>query len=243
MTEQPLRRSPVRLDALPGPYDLDVAQVERLEAFATQLASDPRAPTTVRSPRAVANDHIADALVALDLPELGSDLSSPVLADLGTGAGVPGIPLAIALPMAQVFLVEASERKCEFLRDAVGRLRLDNAEVVWGRAETWTEGVGRCDVVTARALAPLDVVEEYAAPLLRVGGSLVVWRGRRDAEAEAAAARAAAILGLEPRAPAAVTPYRGADHRHLHVITKLSETPERFPRRDGVARKRPLGNP
>ena len=103
------------------------------------------------------------------------------------------------------------------------------------------KGSGCCDLVTARALAPLAVVAEYAAPLLALGGTLVAWRGRRDPVDEAAAGRAAAELGLEAREPIHVEPYPGALHRHLHVMVKVAPTPDRFPRRPGVARKRPLG--
>jgi 16S rRNA (guanine527-N7)-methyltransferase len=97
------------------------------------------------------------------------------------------------------------------------------------------------DVVTARALAPLDVVAEYAAPLLRVGGALVAWRGQRDPEDEAAGARAAEILELSMLEPRRVEPYPGAVNRHIQIMIKRAPTPARFPRRDGVARKRPLG--
>jgi 16S rRNA (guanine527-N7)-methyltransferase len=118
---------------------------------------------------------------------------------------------------------------------------LENASVVISRAEEWREGIGSCDVVTARALAALDVVAEYAAPLLRIGGTLVAWRGRRDPAGEAAAARAAGQLGLEPGDVLHVEPYAGAENRHLHLLLKVSDTPARFPRRPGVARRRPLG--
>jgi 16S rRNA (guanine527-N7)-methyltransferase len=94
--------------------------------------------------------------------------------------------------------------------------------------------------VTARALAALPVVVEYAAPLLRVGGSLVAWKGRRNAGEEASAAAAAAALGMEPVGVAAVSPYPAARHRHLHVLRKVGPTPAGFPRRPGVAAKRPL---
>ena len=82
---------------------------------------------------------------------------------------------------------------------------------------------------------------EYAAPLLREGGALVAWKGARDAEEEAAGARAAAELGLESREVLAVEPFPGAHSRHLHVVVKVAPTPARFPRRAGVAAKRPLG--
>ncbi len=226
------------LTALAERYGLDGSAVRRLRLFGSLLAHDELAPTTVRAPLRVRDDHLADALVGLELPEIQSGAR---IADLGAGAGVPGIPLAVGLPTARVTLVEGNHRKCEFIARAIGLLGLENARVVHGRAETWKDGIGACEVVTARALAPLDVLAEYAAPLLTMGGVLVAWRGRREPEAEADGARAAAILGMEVREPVRVTPYEGAEHRYLHVMAKTAETPARFPRRDGVARKRPLG--
>jgi len=139
--------------------------------------------------------------------------------------------------------VESNGRKCAFLARTVEACAIANAAVVNARAEEWQAGLGRCDVVMARALAPLAVVAEYAAPLLRLGGTLVVWRGRRDPVDEVAGARAAALLGLESLPPVRVQPYAGAMRRHLHPIVKVAATPPRFPRRPGMARKRPLGSP
>ena len=82
---------------------------------------------------------------------------------------------------------------------------------------------------------------EYAAPLLRIGGGVVAWKGARDAAEEKAGARASVQLGMEPARVLAVEPFEGARNRHLHVFTKVEPTPERFPRRPGMARKRPLG--
>jgi 16S rRNA (guanine527-N7)-methyltransferase len=229
---------PLSLEGLQRRYDLSSDMTDRLSTFAGMLAFDPLAPTTVTHPAAVRDDHLADALVGLDIPAIRA---AQVVADLGAGAGVPGIPLAIALPAATVNLIEGNGKKREFMQNALDSLELGNAVVPPARAELWSAGLGTCDVVTARALASLDVVAEYAAPLLRVGGVLVAWRGRRDPAVEAAAARAAAVLGLELDEPVRVEPYRGADNRHLHVLRKVAETPARFPRRDGVARKRPLG--
>jgi 16S rRNA (guanine527-N7)-methyltransferase len=226
------------LGPLADRYGLDEAAVRRLRQFGSLLVHDELAPTTVRAPVRVRDDHLADALVALELAEVRA---ARTLADLGAGAGVPGIPLAIVLADTQVTLVEANNRKCEFMARAIAFLGLSNAEVVHGRAETWAPGFGRCDVVTARALSPLDILEEYAAPLLVMGGVLVAWRGKREPDVEADGARAAELLGLQVNPPIRVTPYRGAEHRYLHVLSKRAETPARFPRRDGVARKRPLG--
>lgn len=202
------------------------------------VASDSEAPTTVTERAGILRDHLADSLVALDLSEVRG---ARAIADLGAGAGFPGLPLAIALPAARVSCVESNGRKCAFISRAAEACGAANAMAVHARAEDWAAGLGACDLVTARALAPLAVVAEYAAPLLAMGGWLVAWRGRRDDADEAAGAKAAAELGLEPGPVIAVEPYPGALHRHLHVMRKVAATPARFPRRPGMARKRPLG--
>jgi 16S rRNA (guanine527-N7)-methyltransferase len=227
------------LRALVRRYALQSGPAERrLRVLAAWVATDDAAPTTVTEPGAVVRDHLADSLVALELPVVRR---ARRIADLGSGAGFPGLPLAIALPQAQVSLVESNGRKCAFLDRAAAACGVDNATVVYSRTEQWADGHTACDLVVARALAPLAVVVEYAAPLLRIGGTLVVWRGRRDREDEARADRAAAIVGLEPAEPVAVHPFPGALRRHLHPMTKVAETPARFPRRPGMAAKRPLG--
>jgi 16S rRNA (guanine527-N7)-methyltransferase len=220
-------------------WSLPPGAADRLARLVELLSSDGSAPTTVQEPSRVLDDHLADSLVALELREVVWHEAE--IADLGAGAGFPGLPLAIALPGSRLTLVESNARKCQFLTRAAAACELDNVFVVRERAELWRAGLDRCDVVVARALAPLPVVAEYAAPLLRVGGSLVAWRGRRDPADEAAAARAAVQLGLELRTIAAVRPYPAAEHRHLHVLVKVAVTPARFPRRPGVARKHPLG--
>ncbi len=226
-----------RLRALQDRFDLPTHAVGRLERLLALLAGDPHAPTAVRAPAEGVDTHVADSLVALELAEVRRARS---IADLGSGAGIPGLVLAIALPPAHVSLVEASGRKCSFLERAIEALELPNAEAVHARAESWEAGLGACDLVTARAVAPLNVLAEYAAPLLRVGGTLVAWKGRRDAAEEADAAAAADATGLELTAVRPVEPWPGAEHRHLHLYLKVRSTPDRFPRRPGMAGKRPL---
>jgi 16S rRNA (guanine527-N7)-methyltransferase len=230
--------SSAELRSLVERYTLPTVAPDQLAALLTALDADPHAPTAIRSPVEAVDAHVADSLVALDLAEVRA---ARELADLGAGAGFPGLPLAIALPSAQVALVESNARKCAFIRAAAEAAGVRNAIVIPERAESWSEGAGRCDVVTARALAPLAVIAEYAAPLLRDGGVLVAWKGRRDAGEERDAAAAAGQLGLAIEEVRPVTPYEAAEHRHLHVLRKLSPTPPRFPRRPGMARKRPLG--
>jgi 16S rRNA (guanine527-N7)-methyltransferase len=227
-----------QLRGLAERHGLTESQSAQLRCVHRLLAEDPLAPTAVRDPLRVIDDHLADSLVALELEPVRDALA---LADLGSGAGVPGLPLAIALPHASVALVESAARKCAFLERAVAECGLANARVVHARLESWPEGLGAFDLVTARALAPLDVVVEYAAPLLRHGGTLVAWRGNRDPEAETAGARAAVALGLEVGEIVPVQPYRAAKNRYLHLMSKVTDTPPGFPRRPGMALKRPLG--
>jgi 16S rRNA (guanine527-N7)-methyltransferase len=227
-----------RLCSLAERYGLTGGAYGQLRSLQRLLAEDPLAPTAVRDPIRVVDDHLADSLVALELEPVRRALA---LADLGSGAGVPGLPLAIALPDTSVALVESAARKCAFLERAVAACGVANALVVHTRLESWLEGLASFDVVTARALGPLEVVVEYAAPLLIRGGTLVVWRGARDPEAEAAGARAAAAVGLEVGEIVPVHPYPAAQNRYLHLMSKVTETPAGFPRRPGIALKRPLG--
>ncbi len=235
-TSEDLRRGIADLAAR---YGLAAPADDQLEVLARLLATEKDAPTTIHDPRRIYNDHLADSLVALELPCVRA---AATIADLGTGAGLPGLCLAIARPGSRVWLLESNARKCRFIERAIERTGVENASVVNERAESWIDGLERCELVTVRALAALPVVAEYAAPLLVLGGRLVAWRGRRDSEDDAAGERAAGELGLQMGEPVPVAPYPGALHRHLQPMLKVGPTPSRFPRRPGMARKRPLGS-
>jgi 16S rRNA (guanine527-N7)-methyltransferase len=210
-----------------------------LEAILELQAVDPAASTTVVDPAEAVRRHVADSLVALELDVVRSGRR---IADIGAGAGWPGLALAAALPSASVALVESAIRHCRYLERAVAAGGLENVQVVHARVEEWVDGLGVCDLVTARALAALPVVCEYAAPLLVDGGVLVAWKGEVSADETAAGATAAAELGLEVGEVRRVSPYPQAERRTLHVFRKIAPTPERFPRRAGMAVKRPLGS-
>jgi 16S rRNA (guanine527-N7)-methyltransferase len=225
------------LPALGERYGLDDRQSNQLDAVLGCLAEDDRAPTTVRDPGEAVDIHLADSLAALEIDGIRS---ARRVADIGTGAGFPGLALAVALPASELRLVESQAKKCQFVRRVIAAAAVDNARVVESRAEEWSEGLGVHDAVLARALAPSQVVLEYAAPLLEQRGILVDWRGRRDAAQEKAALEAAAQLGLERVEVRSVKPFPTARDRHLHIYLKVGDTPPRFPRRGGMARKRPL---
>jgi 16S rRNA (guanine527-N7)-methyltransferase len=227
-----------RIGALARRYALPSSVANTLRLLAQRLSDDPLAPTSIRGLKEIVDRHLADSLVALELDVLRS-ARHPL--DLGSGAGLPGLALAAALPEATFVLLESAGRKCAFMERTAAACGISNVEVVHGRAESYEEGLRRHDVVTARAVAALDVMVEYAAPLLRVGGTFIGWAGKRSPEVEDWAARAADVLGLGEFSIHTVTPFDGAAHRHLYLTSKVKETPVGFPRRPGVAAKRPLG--
>lgn len=229
-----------RISALVHRYGLSREAAVKLRLLTESLAGDPLAPTAIRDAGQIVDRHLADSLVAL---ELDAVRRATLPMDLGSGAGIPGLPLAAVLPNATFVLLDSSSRKCAFLERTAQACGISNVAVVQSRAESYADGRGRHDLITARAVARLDVVAEYAAPLLQIGGSLVAWGGRRSAELEAAASRAVEQLGYGELEVEAVEPYREAQHRHLYLTSKVRETPPRFPRRPGVAAKRPLGTP
>jgi 16S rRNA (guanine527-N7)-methyltransferase len=159
-----------------------------------------------------------DALRALPLLERWDG----ALIDVGSGGGSPGVPLAQALPGREVTLLDAERRKCDFLR----RWAPPNAEVVWGRAEEQPRE--RWGVALAKALARPPVAAELCLPLVRVGGAAILWLGEH----------------ADPAPLGAVSELLGGGAPELHdglaVLSKVAPTPPGFPRRVGVAKKRPL---
>jgi 16S rRNA (guanine527-N7)-methyltransferase len=226
-----------RLVELAERWELPAAAPAQLKVILDLVAAEPVSITTVRDPAAGVDAHVADSLAGLAVPAVRA---ARTIADLGSGGGFPGLALAAALPAARVTLVESVGKKCEFLRRAADEAGLGNVEVVNARAEAWPAGLATQDVVTARALAALNVLAEYAAPLLLAGGSLVAWKGKVDPSEEADGVAAASLLGLDAGPPLAVEPFSGADRRWLYLYSKVSPTPARYPRREGMARKRPL---
>lgn len=226
-----------RLAALAEEYGLAPSAPTHFGRLLRLVQASPHSLTAVRDPVDGVEQHVADSLTGLRVEAIQT---AGRIADLGAGGGFPGLVLAIALPEAEVTLVESVGKKAAFIEEAATELGLRNVRVVTGRAEAWPDGLGACDVVTARALAPLDVLLEYASPLLRQRGVLVAWKGRRSADEERAAYVAADILGMTPPEPLQVSGPHGAA-RHLYLSHKVRPTPSGYPRRPGMARKSPLG--
>lgn len=184
--------------------------------------------------------HVADSLTGL---EVGQLREAAAIADIGSGAGFPGLPLAVALAAARVDLIESVGRKCDFISRAAAAAGIANARVLHARSEEVATGEGReaYDAVTARAVGRLSTLAELASPLLREDGVLVAWKGRRDEDEESQLERAAESLAMRPEQILDVGDRAGSRHRHLHVIRKVGATPADLPRRPGIAKKRPRG--
>ena len=227
--------------ALAARHELPSGAVDQLDRLLDALAAEADPPTTARSREAALRTHVEDSLSGV---EAVGDAGR--IADVGAGAGFPGLVLAIALPRARVDLIESQGRKTAVIDRLAQAAVIDNARSVTARAEEWAAtpppigGREAYEAVTARAVDRLAVLAEYAAPLLRDGGVLVAWKGARDEEEEAQAATAASKLGLAVEEPRRVDPVPGADQRHLHLLRKTAPTPAGVPRRPGMARKRPL---
>lgn len=211
-----------------------------LEAL-LELLAEPRAPISAVSARRARDVHLADSLSGLEIEAI---TSASRVADLGSGAGLPGLVLAACLPGPRFDLIESVGRRCDFLRGAIERMGLANVAVVCERSEDWAAGEGKeaYEAVSARAVGSLATVAELASPLLADGGVLAAWRGARSDEEESALARAAGGLALEPVEIRSVRPYAGSRDRHIHLLRKNGPTPNELPRRPGLAAKRPFGS-
>lgn len=222
-----------------GSAALDEGAQRRLQVVLDLLADERASVSSVVDQRAW-QVHVVDSLTGLEAPDLRGAMR---IADVGAGAGFPGLVLAVALPEAQVDLIESVGRKCEFIGRAARKAGIPNASVRNVRSEDLASGEGReaYDAVTARAVGRLSTLAELASPLLKPGGVLVAWKGRRNADEEQQLRNASRGLAMEPEQVLDVGNRAGSEHRHLHVIRKTGSTPADLPRRPGMAKKRPRG--
>jgi 16S rRNA (guanine527-N7)-methyltransferase len=228
-------------DVPPLPGDSLDAQQRATIARVLELLRDERASvSSVTEPERAWRVHVEDSLTGLDFEELRS---AGKIADIGSGAGFPGLVLAVALPESRLDLIESVGRKCDFIRRAIDAAGISNATVVNARSEEVAAGDRResYDAVTARAVGRLSTLAELASPLLRDGGVLIAWKGKRDPEEEQQLKRASQQLAMQPGQLVHVGPRAGSEHRHLHLVRKLGPTPAGLPRRPGMAKKRPPG--
>jgi 16S rRNA (guanine527-N7)-methyltransferase len=205
-----------------------------------ELLAEERASVSSVVDRRAWKVHVADSLTGLEVEDLRA---AERIADVGAGAGFPGLALAVALPDAQVDLIESVGRKCDFMTRAIESAAIANAAVLNTRSEDLATTGSRdsYDVVTARAVGRLSTLAELASPLLKPNGVLIAWKGKRDKDEESQLERAAGSLAMTPEQVLDVGDRAGSQHRHLHIIRKTGDTPADLPRRPGMAKKRPKG--
>jgi 16S rRNA (guanine527-N7)-methyltransferase len=219
---------------------LSDAQRRTLQTVLDLLAAERASVSSVTDNRAW-KVHVEDSLTGLDVAELHQ---ASRIADLGSGAGFPGLVLAVALPNAGVDLIDSIGKKTAFIAHAAAQAGIPNARAIIARAEDVARDESAresYDVVTARAVGRLSTLAELASPLLKQGGVLIAWKGRRDEEEEQQMSRAAESLAMSPEAILDVGHRAGSEHRHLHVLRKSGPTPPDLPRKSGMAKKRPRG--
>lgn len=224
---------------------LDEIALQRFDEYRDRLVRASRQfnLTTVREPEAIEVRHFLES-VALGrlLEEQGLLADGAKVLDIGSGAGFPGLPIEIAYPGLRVTLLESLTKRCVFLQEVVEALGLSQASVLDGRAEEFGHDQRyreAFDLVVARAVAPLPVLVEYALPFLRLGGFLAATKGSATLRELDDAAAAIRELGGEHRTTLPFAPPDGMAQSVI-LIEKTLPTPERYPRRPGMATKRPL---
>lgn len=191
----------------------------------------------------IVTDHVLDSLSCFLFGPLSG---AGRLADVGSGGGLPGIPIKIAKPDLSVTLIESTGKKSRFLDHAAEALSLDGLAVANARVEDLAQSPahrGAYDVTTTRAVAHLAVVAEYCVPLLRVGGCAISMKAGLEGVELSEGKRAVELLGakISERIPVPLLPEVGDRERRLVIIEKVRETHPRYPRKPGTPTKRPLG--
>lgn len=216
-------------------------QVERMTAFgqALLLANRSQSLTSITDPEQIAVQHFLDSLSCLLLIRV----ESGSLVDVGSGAGFPGMVLAIVRPKLSVVLIESNSNKAAFLREVAESCCLTNVAVCNQRAETAGHDTvlrEKFDFATCRAVGTMSEVAEYCLPLLKLGGILVAARGHLGETEAAEAHDAIALLGGQVKEACSVSLPGLRKVRVLVAVEKVAPTPPRFPRRVGVPKKKPL---
>lgn len=184
--------------------------------------------------------HIYDSLIIMTIPEFKS---AKTVIDIGSGGGVPSIPLAISNPGKSIISLEATQKKINFQNDTVRQLGLNNFTAIWGRAEDLAkqpEHRETYDLVIARAVAPLDILSELTIPFVKLNGSAIYYKGKEAENEIIKGTKAFNILGAEfYEAKSFTLPYSFGS-RVLLIVQKKSITPSLYPRKPGVPQKKPI---
>ena len=201
--------------------------------------------TSLESPREIIINHFLDALTCVKIINLyyNHNIDQIKLIDVGTGAGLPGIPIKIALPSIKLFLLDSRKKKVIFLKNLVEQLDLEKVEIYEDRAEV----LGKCqeyrekyDIAISRAVAALNTLSEYCLPLVKVGGLFIAQKGKSYQKELDKGLKAVQLLkGKLIKVEEVQIPYI-SQVRYLIIIKKNDSTPLEYPRRKGIPKKRPL---
>ena len=222
--------------------ELSGEQLERFAAFTELLLEwNQRANLTgITAPGEIAVKHFLDSLTLLRAAPSFDGLQ---LLDIGTGAGFPGIVIAMVFPNAQTTLLDSTLKKLRFIEQACAALGLENVRCLHARAEEAGRQKAQretYDIVTARAVAPMPTLMEYMLPLVKLGGAAIAMRGKDAYHETNLAARAISTLGGELFTIEEVQLPGLAHPRYLVVIDKIAKTPKRYPRSAGLPKRQPL---
>lgn len=195
--------------------------------------------TAITDPQGVVEKHFLDSLLLLEDVHFKE---GEHLIDVGTGAGFPGIPLAIVCPFLQVDLLDSLRKRVGFLQTVIDALQLDNVAAYHDRAELFAKNAERrdhYDWASARAVARLPLLSEYCLPFVKKGGTFIACKGPDGAAELEEAAGALKTLGAKHQ-KTCIHELPGGDRRDILLIEKIAPTPKRFPRNPGAAAKSPL---
>ncbi len=221
-------------------FNLSAAQLEQFDLYYQMLVETNKVMnlTALTEPQDVAVKHFVDSLMAYD-----DYFPGKVLADVGTGAGFPGIPLKIYCPSLKVVLIDSLAKRLHFLQQVIEALKLENIECVHLRAEDAGKSKlhrEKYDIVTARAVARLSVLSEYCLPLVKIGGMFVALKGAKYKEEIEAAGKALSVLGGKLVSASRVELPGLNDGRAVVSIKKIKPSPKAYPRKAGLPEKNPL---
>lgn len=195
----------------------------------------------------VLKKHFIDSLTLVKACDLSvckdDDCSEISLIDIGTGAGFPGIPLKIAFPNLKITLMDSLNKRIDFLNEVIEVLELDGIDTIHGRAEDYAKPVllrEKYDLCISRAVANLSVLSEYCLPYVKVGGKFISYKSEKITEEMKDAEYAIEILGGRVEGQIDFMLPDSELYRNLFVVEKCSETPSKYPRKAGMASKKPL---